>query len=185
MPQIIYSGASVAYWTGFLTPITNQVLKNYYPNQSEQFYLKYCCFSLMFFGFGSVVSSIVMGYIIDCTSSKKAIVFNLVCLAFTLVVQVNNIWNNDYKFAILATFTWGFQDGAIKTHSFQMLANEFDSQNDPFSIFLFVQGFSCGIFQIIQALIDDDNADQKSYYTYSVLVYGLLAVSITSCFQFK
>ena len=70
----------------------------------------------MFFGFGSVISSILMGYLIDLTSPRKAIIFNFVCVVLTIVMQVNNIWNNDYTFSILATFVWGFQDGAIKTH---------------------------------------------------------------------
>ena len=39
IPQIIYSGASIAYWTGFLTPITNYILKHEYPEEREQYYL--------------------------------------------------------------------------------------------------------------------------------------------------
>lgn len=149
MPQIIFSGASIAYWTGFITPITNRVLQNQFPNQNEQYYLKWSSFALMFFGFGSVISSIMMGYIIDMTSPKKAIVFNLFCVIITLVVAVNSIWFNDYKFTILATFVWGIQDGAIRTHCLEMLSNEFETKHDPFSIFLFLQGLSCGVFQII------------------------------------
>ena len=113
----------------------------------------------MFFGIGSVISSIIMGYIIDMTSPKSAIIYNLICVVFTIIMAVNSIWYNNYNFSIFSIFVWGILNGAIKTHCLEMLSNEFETKHDPFSIFTFLQGLACGLFQIIQALINDDNAD--------------------------
>ena len=77
----------------------------------------------MFFGLGSMISSILMGYLIDFTNSRKAIVFNVLCLVATLVISFINFQNYKdgkakYKLAIGLSFTWGFSDGVIQTHCF-------------------------------------------------------------------
>ena len=62
----------------------------------------------MFFGLGSMISSILMGYLIDFTNSRKAIVFNVFCVVATLVISYFNFKKNEYNLAIATSFTWGF-----------------------------------------------------------------------------
>lgn len=67
----------------------------------------------MFFGIGSAISSIIMGKIIDCTSSKKAIWMNLITLVLTLAMTIINLNDSEYRFSIMTAFMWGFEDGVI------------------------------------------------------------------------
>ena len=62
-----------------------------------------------------------------------------------------------YKFTYLAslmTFLWGFQDGAVNTHCFEMLGFEFDNNYEPYSIFNLLQALGACFFLIVESYVD-------------------------------
>ena len=57
------------------------------------------------------------------------------------------IHNNEQNGLIyLFTGAWGFMDGAVNTHTQQLLGFEFDTSCDPFSVFTSVQAIGTVIF---------------------------------------
>ena len=101
--------------------------------------LEKCYLALAFFGIGSSFSAIIMGRIIDHSSSKNAIFVNIVIMVGTGIISIINI-NNAYfgNISHLTAFIWGLQDGIVNTHIYQILGYEFNRQVDPFSVFQFV-----------------------------------------------
>ena len=68
------------------------------------------------------------------------------------------IHNNEQNGLIyLFTGAWGFMDGAVNTHTQQLLGFEFDTSCDPFSVFTSVQAIGTVIFQLSQSAIDTDS----------------------------
>jgi uncharacterized membrane protein YcfT len=108
IPQMLWTGASVAYWSGLLTPINSKFLHHDDPSMHEYEILEKCQLALAFFGIGSSFSAICMGRIIDQTSSKKAILVNMLIMVGTSLVSIKNI-NNDYfgTYSHLTAFIWG------------------------------------------------------------------------------
>jgi len=67
-----------------------------------------------------------------------------------------------------------------------MLGFEFDSQNDPFSVFALVQGISVFIFQTIQGnSINNEDTDELLKYTYVNGCFGLVCLITCFFFDFK
>jgi len=60
----------------------------------------------------------------------------------------------------IMTFIWGYLDGAINIHTFQILGFEFASKSLPFGVFNLVQGICVFVMQEIQGnYIDETVAD--------------------------
>ena len=78
---------------------------------------------------------------------------------------------------------WGFSDGAINTHSNQMMGFEFDTSSDPFSIFNSIQAVAVFKFQIIQGNLQ--SKAQLQWYTVGVMLLGVLTCGATYFFKFK
>jgi hypothetical protein len=49
----------------------------------------------------------------------------------------------------MCCFAWGFTDGALNIHTFQILGFEFGSPDLAFGIFNLVQGLGCFLMQLI------------------------------------
>ena len=127
IPQMLWTGASVAYWSGLLTPINSKFLHHENRHIHEDEVLEKCQLALAFFGFGSSISAIIMGRIIDYTSSRKAIVVNMLIMVVTAIVSIYNIDNGYFgTISHLTAFVWGLQDGIVNTHIFQILGYEFN-----------------------------------------------------------
>ena len=56
----------------------------------------------------------------------------------------------------IMTFVWGYLDGAINIHSFQILGFEFASKSLPFGVFNLVQGICVFAMQEIQGQLVDE-----------------------------
>jgi predicted MFS family arabinose efflux permease len=91
IPQMLWTGASLAYWSAFLTPINSKFLHHEHHKIHEDEVLEKCQLALCFFGIGSACSAIIMGKIIDHTSSKKAIIINLIIMVATAIISIYNI----------------------------------------------------------------------------------------------
>lgn len=147
LPQIIWTGGSIAYWSGLLTPIFTLILKTESPDMEEHEILEKSLLAFVCFGVGQSISGIMMGKVIDYSNSKKACLLNIAFMVLTFGVSVRNL--TQLKFGAMSYVTclvWGLQDGVVNTHCFQMLGFEFDTQSDPFSIFALVQGVSVFVF---------------------------------------
>ena len=86
-PQCLWSGGSIAFWSGMLTPIMTVQMKQDHPDWKEEAYLYRCLYALILFGIGEGVVGTIMGSIIDKFTLKKTILVNLfnvwVCIGCT------------------------------------------------------------------------------------------------------
>ena len=64
-PQMIWTGTSIAYWSGLLTPIMLMQQKQADDSKTDQEYLSKCLYAFIFFGAGQAISGFVMGRVID------------------------------------------------------------------------------------------------------------------------
>ena len=102
-----------------------------------------------------MVGSLIMGQIVDRISNKAGVVTNIVNAIIVWIFSYLMINKNQNGILIYTfTFSWGLMDGAINTHTQQMLGFEFDTSQDPFSVFTSVQAIGTVIFQLSQAAID-------------------------------
>ena len=61
----------------------------------------------------------MMGKIIDHTSSKKAIIVNIIIMIGTALISIYNIENATFgPISHITAFIWGLQDGIVNTHLF-------------------------------------------------------------------
>ena len=91
---------------------------------------------MVFFGIGEVTGSIILGFIIDRLGVKKTIVINLLIIVCMTTISFLSVHSYEYNYvSTLMCFAWGFQDGAMNIHIFKLLAFNFVSQSEPFSVF--------------------------------------------------
>mmetsp|Transcript_5010 Transcript_5010/g.8543 ORF Transcript_5010/g.8543 Transcript_5010/m.8543 type:complete len:116 (+) Transcript_5010:921-1268(+) len=107
--------------------------------------------AMMLFGIGEVLSGILSGLQIDRFGSRRQVLFNLSLILLTVGVSVLSIRRATYDWVTyVMCFLWGYQDGAINIHTFQILGNQFESQSEPFGVFNSVQGIAVFLACIIQ-----------------------------------
>lgn len=110
--QLIYTGVSIAYWSGIITPIIVYQLENdpeysdldLKENQKDQ----YALFTMIAFGFGEVFGAFFMGWFIDTFNPKRATIMNMVIIFFMIIITLFSI--NCEKFnwlSFLMSFLWG------------------------------------------------------------------------------
>lgn len=92
---------------------------------------------------------------------------------------------NTQSIGFLFTFMWGFMDGAVNTHTYQMLGFEFDTATDPFSVFASVQALGVVIFQLIQSYLDTDSETALQTYTGVVCLLGFFLSGTTFFFEYR
>ena len=85
----------------------------------------------------------------------------------------------------LMCFLWGYQDGSINIHIFQILGFEFKNQIEPFSVFNLVQGFSIFVGEFAQSFLDIDQSKGIIMYSYICLAFGIISCSITYFFPYN
>lgn len=69
-----------------------------------------------------------MGKIIDKYGSKNASLLNVVSMAIVMACSVATINRLKYDWVTFVTcLVWGFQDGVVNTHVFNILGFEFSS----------------------------------------------------------
>eukprot|EP00356_Strombidium_inclinatum_P000198 CAMPEP_0170512350 /NCGR_PEP_ID=MMETSP0208-20121228/66800_1 /TAXON_ID=197538 /ORGANISM="Strombidium inclinatum, Strain S3" /LENGTH=266 /DNA_ID=CAMNT_0010795969 /DNA_START=1259 /DNA_END=2056 /DNA_ORIENTATION=+ len=145
---------------------------------------------MMFFGLGHVVAGLTMGKIIDATSSRKAIAVNVLALAVTIGLTLTMLVQMEFNWlTFLTLFMWGYQEGVISTHTFNILGFEFESVSDPFAVFQLVQGIGVFVFELVEGLIEsqDDHQFVENAFHYVIVVgiVGLTCLLLTTCFKFK
>lgn len=109
IPQILWTGASIAYWSGLMSPIMKLSQEKDNKQIEERVVLQNCLFAFIFFGIGQAVSGFVMGKLIDLTCSKTACIFNVIIMAVVMAFSVLNLRLLRFGwFSYLTLFLWGF-----------------------------------------------------------------------------
>lgn len=119
IPQLFWTGASMAYWVGLLTPIMTfqQKQTDAYKNSDGAEYLSHALYALILLGVGQAISGIVMGRLVDTFGSKSTVFVNLVVLVLTIMISLWNIEQGEFNWrSYLTCFAWGFFDGIVNTH---------------------------------------------------------------------
>ena len=154
IPLIIYSGTSLAFWSGMISPIiilqieSDPVLGPGSKHQSDKFRLS--LLAMTSFGIGEFCGSYLIGFIIDRLNSKRATIFIMLNIFLMTIITLKAINITSYGLlTFLMTFFWGLQDASINVHLFQLLGFEFENATEPFGAFLMIQGLSTFFFQIL------------------------------------
>lgn len=73
-------------------------------------------------GLGEIFGAIGIGYLVDKYGSKKTVIINLLLLILSIVITliILNI-SAPLILTIVMTFLWGIHDGAISSHTSEML----------------------------------------------------------------
>ena len=132
MPQLAWTGISIAYYSGNLVEMMSATLGG---NSNYQF--KWSMLAMVLFGVGEILGGFLIGSIVDRFGTKAAIICNLVIIL--IMFGVTSAFIEVYKFNALAwimCFMWGIQDSGVNTQIQETLGFEFDnSSSEPFSIY--------------------------------------------------
>ncbi|CDW80707.1 major facilitator superfamily protein [Stylonychia lemnae] len=178
--QQFWTGVSIAYYSGTLTPLISATL----PNDSDSDKLSKSMLAMVAFGVGEVVGGLLIGYLIDTKGSKFVVIANVVIMIlmvfFTIFYSVAFTYS---PLAFVMTFLWGVQDGGVNTHCFEMLGFEFANNYEPYSIFNLLQALGASIFLIVASFVND----QSTFIGYSSAIgaFGILSCGITYFFRFR
>lgn len=187
IPQTIWTGASIAYFSGNLQEMIQYNIpydKNHDKDWNEQNGNFLSNLSMVWFGVGEVLGCFFIGFFIDKIGSKISAVINVflaVLMGATTLVFVHkadyNIW------AQIMCFCWGFQDSAINTHAQEILGFEFDDNYTPFSLYNIWQSASCFIFQLIVSQVNDNTT--YFWYTLFATLMASVCCGVTYFFPFR
>ena len=116
-----------------LTPIMVLQLRDR-NDLSEKEKESYALYGMVCFGFGEVFGGIMMGHIIDRYGSKMGSLKNVVLIVIMTATTYGSLCILEYNYlSFIMCFTWGYLDGAINIHSYQILGFEFDDDG-PFAV---------------------------------------------------
>ena len=91
IPQMVWTGASMSYWSALLSPIMSNQLRLENSDIGIEEELRKCLEALIFLGLGETISGVFMGRFIDKFGSKKACFVNVLILFITIIVSLFNI----------------------------------------------------------------------------------------------
>lgn len=149
--QLVFTGISIAYWSGILTPIIIFQLDND-PNYAdldleENEKDQYALIIMIAFGFGEVFGAFFMGWFIDTFNPKRGAVMNMgIIIVMTLITLISISIEKFNWLSFVMSFFWGIQDGMVNIHTLQTLGFEFTSHSEPFGVFNLFNGLSVFIF---------------------------------------
>ena len=124
LPEIFWTGISIAYWSGLVATIVARTV----PEKPENEQIAASLYALSVLGVGEMIGSIFMGLVVDKLSSKVGCVVNMINVVLVWAISFMQIQaNKDNALVYVFTFIWGFMDGAVNTHTTQILGFEFDT----------------------------------------------------------
>lgn len=142
MPQILWTGVSVAFYSGILV---DAIAASVVGTDAEQQYK--AVLAMIAFGVGEILGCFFIGWIVDRFGSKNAAWANVgICLVMTVVTVAFLVVNEYNALAYIMAFMWGIEDSATNTHCQEMLGFEFDNNSEPFSVYNGFQALSCVVF---------------------------------------
>lgn len=135
-------------------------------------------------GVGEIIGAFGMGYFIDKVGPKKGS-FIIVVLVFlqTIIVILYILLDTYSMLAFFMTFVWGLQDSSLSIHLDAILASEFDSIKEPFSLDVLLESCSAFTFEILQSLVQTQS--RRVIYMGCLGVIGIVANFLTYFFQYR
>lgn len=148
--QLVFTGVSISYWSGIISPIVIFQLDNdpdYDAEMEENKKDQYALLTMISFGIGEVIGGFFMGWFLDRFNPKKGIITILIIIIVMIGITLWSIGIERYNFiTFMMSFAWGIQDGTINIHTMRTLGSEFKSKSEPFGVFNLVQGITVFIF---------------------------------------
>lgn len=86
VPQLIWTGCSLAYYSGLLVPIMSWQMHKENSTLDGKDKLANCLLAMCFFGIGQVIAGILMGLVIDKCGSRKACLLNVLALLLCIAI---------------------------------------------------------------------------------------------------
>ena len=120
MPQILWTGVSIAYYSGILVDeisasvprLEGQSTADYESDTSFK-----AAMAMIGFGVGEILGCFFIGFIVDKFGSRKAAWVNVtICFLMTAVTLIFLLINNYNASAYAMCFLWGVEDSATNTH---------------------------------------------------------------------
>ena len=186
--MLIFSGVSIAFWSGMLTPIMVLQLEADPANKdmAENVKTSHALYAMSCFGVGEVFGGVLQGIVIDRCGMRAANFTVMLVIVVMTLVTVLNCQNLHYgPMSFLMTFLWGTQDGVVNIIVFRILGFEFVSNSEPFGVFNLIQGLAVFGVQLLQGTIDTSNANDIMVYSIICGVVGIISCLILFMFPFK
>jgi len=144
IPQLLWTGVSIAYYSGNLGEMMTGSLQNY--SDQDQFF--WSNLAMVGFGLGEIFGGFFIGWVVDRFGSKVAILCNLAIILAMFGITLGFIQIFDFNWMPwVMCFLWGCQDSGVNTQVQEMLGFEFDNaSSEPFSIYNILQCLACFIF---------------------------------------
>ena len=157
MPQIVWTGLSIAVFSSLLTDMINDAIKPD-PNKSDEENDRDQDFktslAMSVFGVGEVLGAFFIGYIVDTFGSRSACLVNVGILVATTIFFIEFLVINNYNFlTYVTTFLWGFQDSCNNTHLQEILGFEFANNSEPYAVYNAIQAWVAFVFLIVEAYL--------------------------------
>lgn len=131
LPLMLWTGVSMAVYTGLLVPMISSVITTDTKNIQ---YMK-AMLAMSAFGVGETTGGLFVGQIIDRIGSRLSTIVIVVLVMITIAVTKAFLLVNQFNWLAFAmTFMWGFQDSAANTLANQMAGTEFDNNVEPFAV---------------------------------------------------
>ncbi|CDW90286.1 major facilitator superfamily protein [Stylonychia lemnae] len=180
IPQLIWLGISIAVYSGLflIIIIDTQSIGD------DQYKFSQSMLTMVSFGIGEIVGSLVSGFMIDKYGNKKTVLLNILLISIQTIIMI--ICMIDYRFSYFSyflTFTWGLQDSSTNTLSVEILAFEFCNNSQSIGISNIGLAIGSLIFNFIQGFIK--GKEQYLIYTTVIGFLGILCNVSTLFFKFK
>ena len=92
LPQQIWGGCSICYWSTMLIPI--MTLQQGDDGRTDKEHLQYGLYGMVAFGVGECVGGLFHGLLIDKIGSRRTIWANLIILIFVFGVTEWSVYRN-------------------------------------------------------------------------------------------
>ena len=102
---------------------------------------------MMILGIGECMGSLAGGFLIDNFGTKNTCIFNALIVAlngFIVAFSTRSLKYNNFSFVMC--FFLGVQDSMSTSNAMQILGFEFETQSEPFSVYMIIQGLSMAVF---------------------------------------
>lgn len=135
-------------------------------------------------GVGEIMGAFGMGYFVDKIGPKKGSFINVALIIIQTVLVILYIHLDKYSWlAFVMTFAWGLQDSAMSIHLDAILASEFDSNKEPFSLDVLLESITAFSFEIIQSFMGTN--EKRIIYMAAVGILGAISNMMTYYFEYR
>jgi predicted MFS family arabinose efflux permease len=137
LPEIAWTGISIAVYTGLIVPIIYDTLPD---EDSDSYKFELSMLAMCSLGVGEIVGGIGMGIIVDKIGSKKSVWVNVVLIILQTILVAAFVYIDEYNaLAYIMTFVWGLSDSSISIHLDSILGFEFESNKEPFAVDVLIE----------------------------------------------